>query len=119
MENDLKNARLFAYALEETGSFDVVSDLHRPLNVFGWHKTGKEQVAQAKKKGAVKYNPALPVVSFKLNDEFKKKYPVSPMHDRYQSPTHHGVYIACATSGYQHLASYQRLDCAKLQASTS
>ncbi|CDH53926.1 glutamate decarboxylase [Lichtheimia corymbifera JMRC:FSU:9682] len=75
MENDLKNARLFAYALEETGSFDVVSDLHRPLNVFGWHKTGKEQVAQAKKKGAVKYNPALPVVSFKLNDEFKKKYP--------------------------------------------
>ncbi|KAJ3515561.1 hypothetical protein NLJ89_g1677 [Agrocybe chaxingu] len=49
---DMKNARLLSRALEKTGYYTVLSDIHR---------------------GA--YEPGLPVVSFRLSDNFQNKYP--------------------------------------------
>ncbi|KAL0089186.1 glutamate decarboxylase [Phycomyces blakesleeanus] len=75
--NDLINAREFAKGLEDSGYFDVVSDLHRPKGVFGWKE--KSGISKAKevvsKAGVIDYNPHLPVVSFKLTDEYKKNCP--------------------------------------------
>ncbi|KAF9200678.1 hypothetical protein BGZ49_009086 [Haplosporangium sp. Z 27] len=68
MQNSLDNARLLSFALEDTGYFDLISDTHRPKGVFGYENESP--------KGEIKeFNPALPVVSFKLNDKFKKDNP--------------------------------------------
>ncbi|KAI8148158.1 glutamate decarboxylase [Fennellomyces sp. T-0311] len=73
VQNDLANARLFSEALENSGYFDLVSDMHRAEGVFGWrHRAGRKPNP---KKTKVNYNPSLPVVSFKLTDDFKKEYP--------------------------------------------
>ncbi|KAI9496015.1 pyridoxal phosphate-dependent transferase [Zychaea mexicana] len=75
--NDLTNARLLSEALEKSTYFDMVSDMHRADGVFGWrsHTTKQNAKEKAKKTGKINYNPSLPVVSFKLTDEFKNKYP--------------------------------------------
>ncbi|KAI9032559.1 glutamate decarboxylase [Phycomyces nitens] len=75
--NDLLNARDFARGLEASGYFDVVSDLHRPKGVFGWKdKSNLSKVKEVgSKAGVIDYNPHLPVVSFKLTDEYKRKNP--------------------------------------------
>ncbi|KAG0202568.1 hypothetical protein BGX28_004939 [Mortierella sp. GBA30] len=71
IENDLANARLLSLALEQTGYFDLISDMHRAKGVFGFEKkTGLETIKESMK-GLIEYNPALPVVTFKLTDEFK------------------------------------------------
>ncbi|KAI8350251.1 pyridoxal phosphate-dependent transferase [Mortierella sp. GBAus27b] len=69
-QNDLENARALSVKLERTGRFDVVSDMHRPKGVFGVGQ-GKDISSDA----TIEYNPALPVVAFKLTDNFKKKHP--------------------------------------------
>lgn len=78
VENDLSNARLMSEALERTGYFDLISDVHRADGVFGYKKHDADQEAKerAKKSGKVNYNPSLPVVTFKLKDEFRLKYKV-------------------------------------------
>ncbi|KAI9251417.1 pyridoxal phosphate-dependent transferase [Phascolomyces articulosus] len=72
VENDLVNARLFSKALEGSTYFDVLSDMHRPEGTFGWRHPPAKQKKSAK---GVKYNPALPVVVFKLTDAFQRQYP--------------------------------------------
>lgn len=91
MENCLANSRLLASSLEATGWYLVVSDIHRPA------PGAKAAIAQAE--GAVKaavsqaqeavggdggddaeetsagYVAGLPVVSFRLTDEFKQTHP--------------------------------------------
>ncbi|KAF9438573.1 hypothetical protein BGZ76_006793 [Entomortierella beljakovae] len=71
MENDLSNARFLSYALEDTGLYDVVSDTHRPKGVVGWDKK-----VPVEERGKIKeFNEALPVVSFKFSESFKKENP--------------------------------------------
>ncbi|KAH9854009.1 glutamate decarboxylase [Lenzites betulinus] len=69
---DLKNARLLSRALEKSGMFVVLSDIHRPV----------EGIASATKtalgfdEGNIEnYKPGLPVVSFRFTDEYKQKHP--------------------------------------------
>jgi len=62
--DDLKNARLLSRALEGTGYYTVLSDVHRKLD--GSH--GEEEDVEV-------YHPGLPVVSFRFSDTFMGKYP--------------------------------------------
>ncbi|OZJ06656.1 hypothetical protein BZG36_00278 [Bifiguratus adelaidae] len=80
--NDLENARLLCRALEKTGYYEVVSDVHRPVGVRLYNaKTA--MAGQVEPHGMVgkvlhkteNYTPSLPVVSFKFTEEFKKQYP--------------------------------------------
>ncbi|KAG0314270.1 hypothetical protein BGZ99_008268 [Dissophora globulifera] len=86
IRNDLENARLLSLALEATGYFDVMSDMHRPRGVFGIDNKTSLSITDPKKgletikaaiqdRGDSEFNPALPVVAFKLTDEFKRENP--------------------------------------------
>lgn len=71
MENCLANARMLSKALERTGWFTCISGIHRKRAFKGvaetvFHKQGET---------SADYNPGLPVVSFRLSDQFKKDYP--------------------------------------------
>ncbi|KAF9897960.1 hypothetical protein BX616_004701 [Lobosporangium transversale] len=75
IRNSLENARTLSFALEYSGYYDVISDMHRAKGVHGYErKTGIEAVKESLK-NMTDYNPALPVVAFKLTDEFKRKNP--------------------------------------------
>ncbi|KAH7090332.1 pyridoxal phosphate-dependent transferase [Paraphoma chrysanthemicola] len=72
MENTLANARLLSRALEHTGWYRCVSDIHR--------KKGDTKFVQGKAQydageTSADYNAGLPVVAFSLTDEFKKNFP--------------------------------------------
>lgn len=73
MENALANARLLSNALEATGWFRCVSDIHRPKGIFDY-KQGEAGHTKDSDSSA-DYNAGLPVVAFTLSDEFKKDYP--------------------------------------------
>ena len=75
VDNDMVNSRAFSTALEKSTYFDVVSDIHRPEGEYGW-KHSKPPTSKKKATAVVKYNPGLPVVTWKLTDAFKKEYPV-------------------------------------------
>ena len=64
MEANLMNARLLSRALEYSGLFVVLSDIHRPAE-------NKVPITTE----ASKYCPGLPVVSFRWTDEIKREYP--------------------------------------------
>lgn len=64
MEANLMNARLLSRALEYSGLFVVLSDIHRPAEK-------KVRITTE----ASKYCPGLPVVSFRWTDEIKREYP--------------------------------------------
>lgn len=79
-EADLENARVLSSALEGSGYFECVSDLHRKKGVHlfnieenGGLHDGSEEVAGADINGE-DFNASLPVVAFKLTDQFKKDY---------------------------------------------
>ncbi|KAF2149486.1 glutamate decarboxylase [Myriangium duriaei CBS 260.36] len=72
MENALANARLLSKALEATGWFRCISDIHRKKGDF--HYTGQGTYTPEKETSA-SYNAGLPVVAFTLSDSFKKDYP--------------------------------------------
>jgi len=93
MENAMSNARMLSIALESTGWYRCVSDIHRPLGTFA-PKTEKPDPAshhgstgdlsslsndfKTKLEGVFtdnEFNPGLPVVSFRFSDAFKKEYP--------------------------------------------
>ena len=73
MENAMANARLLSKALESSGWYRCVSDIHRPKGQLEYKKgetyEGKDGETSAD------YNAGLPVVAFTLTDEFKQKYP--------------------------------------------
>ena len=73
MENALSNARLLSKALEATGWFRCVSDIHRKK---GQHKLVPGEAAYTpENETSADYNAGLPVVAFTLSDSFKKDYP--------------------------------------------
>jgi len=69
--NDLANARLLSRALENSGYYTVLSDIHRPApNVQSSvkHAIGVDSNVE-------NYMAGLPVVSFRFTDEFQERYP--------------------------------------------
>ncbi|EEH33433.1 glutamate decarboxylase [Paracoccidioides lutzii Pb01] len=78
MENCLANARLLSKALEKTGWFVCVSDIHRKKGNFNLGQTAeelKELLKNVEGETSADYNAGLPVVAFRLSDVFQKKYP--------------------------------------------
>ena len=74
MENCMTNARLLSKALEASGWYVCVSDIHRKKGEFKFKGVdapvfGKEDETSAD------YNAGLPVVAFTLSPGFKKDYP--------------------------------------------
>ncbi|KAF2131139.1 glutamate decarboxylase [Dothidotthia symphoricarpi CBS 119687] len=72
MENMLANARLLSRALEHTGWYRCVSDIHRKKGDF---KFVEGQKPYLEGENSADYNAGLPVVAFTLTDEFHKQYP--------------------------------------------
>ncbi|OLL25120.1 Glutamate decarboxylase [Neolecta irregularis DAH-3] len=69
--NDLLNARILSRALEATGYYLCVSDIHRKKGTFKFDPNAKA----VNDNNPEAYNAGLPVVAFRLTDEFKKEYP--------------------------------------------
>lgn len=71
---DLKNARTLSRALERSGYYQVLSDIHR-------YDTSNSVVEGVKQKVGVNeedietYVPGLPVVAFRFSDSFRERYP--------------------------------------------
>ncbi|KAI9842397.1 MAG: hypothetical protein M1838_003149 [Thelocarpon superellum] len=75
MENSLANARLLSKALEATGWYTCVSDIHRKKGEFGF-KGVQHAVFSTAKETSADYNAGLPVVAFTFSEEFKKEFPL-------------------------------------------
>lgn len=80
MQDDLRNARLLSRALEMSGYYNVLSDIHRPLPELSG-SAAKAVTSAASAVGAFdegdagNYVKGLPVVAFRWTDEFQKKNP--------------------------------------------
>ena len=73
MENALANARVLSKALEATSWYTCVSDIHRKKGEFNLQKG--VQAVTGEGETSADYNAGLPVVAFRLSDDFKKDYP--------------------------------------------
>ncbi|KAG6376064.1 glutamate decarboxylase [Boletus reticuloceps] len=62
--DDLKNARILSRALERTGWYTVLSDIHRPKS----DSTLDEESPET-------YTDGLPVVAFRFSDSFQEQHP--------------------------------------------
>ncbi|POW10279.1 hypothetical protein PSTT_06125 [Puccinia striiformis] len=69
---DLANARLISRALEKSGYYKVISDIHRKKVDMG---KSRDQVAGVSDLKFEEYVMGLPVVAFCWTDEFKNKHP--------------------------------------------
>jgi len=65
--DDLKNARLLSRALEKSGYYTILSDIHRKVGATAEVTEDEENVEI--------YEPGLPVVAFRFSDKFKETYP--------------------------------------------
>ncbi|KAF9466420.1 glutamate decarboxylase [Collybia nuda] len=71
--SDMKNARLLSRALENSGYYAVLSDIHRKIETtVGSVKGARGYVNQ---KNLQRYIPGLPVVAFRFSDDFQEKHP--------------------------------------------
>lgn len=80
MVADLVNARVLSRALEKSGYFEVLSDIHRPRDTYAAGTTTSKLVDTAKTAVSHSNDPqrfieGLPVVSFKFTKEFQAKHP--------------------------------------------
>jgi len=75
MENALANARLLSRALEATGWYRCVSDVHRQKGVYEYDRETAMNNPYEKGDTSEEYNAGLPVVAFTFTDELKQKYP--------------------------------------------
>ncbi|TFY83455.1 hypothetical protein EWM64_g568 [Hericium alpestre] len=71
---DLQNARTLSRALEQSGYYTVLSDIHRPAGGGSVTEAAK-RVVGFDEEDIESYEPGLPVVSFRFSDEFKDIYP--------------------------------------------
>lgn len=74
MHNALQNARILSKALDRSGWYHCVSDIHRKKGTFDSLATATAQLSFSDSDPAL-YNPGLPVVAFRFTDEFREKYP--------------------------------------------
>jgi glutamate decarboxylase len=65
--NDMKNARLLSKALDASGYYHVVSEIHKA--------PGGGEVDKKDYDNVEAYAPGLPVVAFRFSDAFQQKYP--------------------------------------------
>ncbi|THH04817.1 hypothetical protein EW145_g5240, partial [Phellinidium pouzarii] len=73
---DLKNARLLSRALEKSGYYTVLSDVHRPASdASNLVQGAKIATGIQDEENVENYEPALPVVAFRFSDNFKQKCP--------------------------------------------
>jgi glutamate decarboxylase len=73
MQNDLTKARLISRALENSGYYTVLSNIHKPkTKADGADKSGHSNFNE---EDAEYYMEGLPVVSFRFTDDVRKKYP--------------------------------------------
>lgn len=70
--DDLKNARLLSRALENSGLFEVLSDIHRPVENLS---TAVKGAVGLDEENVENYIPGLPVVSFRFSDDYRAKNP--------------------------------------------
>ncbi|CUS06918.1 unnamed protein product [Tuber aestivum] len=83
MRNALSNARFLSNAIEASGWYICLSDIHRKRGVYGGgiRKGVTEGVKEGIKEAVLGddnphvYNAGLPVVAFRLSDEFKMEFP--------------------------------------------
>jgi glutamate decarboxylase len=87
MLNNLSKARLLSRALENSGYFTVLSNVHRPKPSGGAANAITEAASKLVKgenpideEDASYYNEGLPVVSFRFTNEMKEKYPSVKQH---------------------------------------
>jgi glutamate decarboxylase len=80
--DDLKNARSLSRALEKSGYFVVLSDIHRARGSRSCHgidspnfEVCHKQCGRIVLNSLQDYEPGLPVVAFKFSEEFKKSFP--------------------------------------------
>ena len=69
--SDLQNARLLCRALERSGYYTVLSDIHRPID----SQNALKRAVGVDETNVENYHPGLPVVSFRFSDDFRQKYP--------------------------------------------
>ena len=74
MENCMTNARLLSKALEASGWYTCVSDIHRKKGEFNF-EGAKAPVFGKEDETSADYNAGLPVVAFRFSDTFKKENP--------------------------------------------
>ncbi|PKI82485.1 glutamate decarboxylase [Malassezia vespertilionis] len=72
MNDNLQNARLLSRALELSGLFLVVSDIHRPISDEAEKALSK---SKAQHTDASNFKPGLPAVAFRWTDEFSRENP--------------------------------------------
>jgi len=65
--DDMKNARLLSRALEKSGYYTVLSDIHR--------KSGSSKLEDVVDADVEAYEPGLPVVAFRFSEKFKQRNP--------------------------------------------
>ena len=70
----MANARLLSNALEATGWYRCVSEIHRPTGQFDYVKGQASKFLKGSATSA-DFNAGLPVVAFTLTDDFKKNNP--------------------------------------------
>jgi glutamate decarboxylase len=75
MENALANARLLSRALEKTGWYRCVSNIHRKKGELDYNRETATTNPYEEGSTSAEYNAGLPVVAFTLTDEYKKQYP--------------------------------------------
>ncbi|KAL2269592.1 hypothetical protein VTJ83DRAFT_1776 [Remersonia thermophila] len=81
-ENCLANARVLSQSLEATGWYTCVSDIHRRRAAASGPARGKrsggddgKETEEDEEETSAAYHPGLPVVSFRLSDDFRARYP--------------------------------------------
>jgi glutamate decarboxylase len=81
MQNDLTKARLISRALENSGYYTVLSQIHKPKSsgavdvLNSAAKLVKSGHSPFNEEDAEYYMEGLPVVSFRFTDDVRKKYP--------------------------------------------
>ncbi|KAG6334007.1 hypothetical protein ID866_5090 [Astraeus odoratus] len=71
---DLKNARLLSRALERTGWYTVLSDIHRYRSEGSLAKSAQAMLG-VDEENPESYVEGLPVVAFRFSDDFQQKHP--------------------------------------------
>ncbi|KAG2115364.1 pyridoxal phosphate-dependent transferase [Suillus discolor] len=73
-KDDLKNARLLSRALDKSGWYTVLSDIHRPKakNILQENNHGTTDFDE---ENSENYEDGLPVVAFRFSDSFQESYP--------------------------------------------
>ncbi|KAI0042697.1 glutamate decarboxylase [Auriscalpium vulgare] len=72
----LQNARLLSCALEVSGYFTVLSDIHRPPSAgMSLTQLAKYALDAGDRDDGQNYEPGLPVVAFRFSDEFQAEHP--------------------------------------------